>query len=550
MTTLRRIAVLLLLTLVPALLPACSKDDPVVPAPDSFTSVVDAGGTYQSAVQSAEVEVLETAEDELPDGTVLICSTERHSIVDTPLDYATFDPDADIVFPGSLLQGNSLGGASPEPISVERAGGTITINLVNGSQAVSADVDRVRYSEVIQAMNDIVAENTGVLPAAFTYRSSQVQSREQMALKMGVNASSITTDVDARLSLDTDESTSSFLVELNQRYYTMVFDLPTSLADLFADSVTPDQLARFVSPDNPATYISSVTYGRRFYLLIESTESAAEVKASIDASYEAALAGGSAHLDGRDFSTLGNVNVKVFALGGDHALALGAFNGDVDAVAAFLTEGGSIDTGVPLSYKVRNVKDDTSVAVNVATEYEVRNCTVQTVGSYVNDFGSSTESWTGYGDFRDLEVRYDGAIDGGYMRLVDRGEGQTCYFRAPLAYHGDWSQFFGGRLSFYLWTGGPGDYGVLDDVVINDSAGNRLALRFGRAPSRNGFTPFYIEMDATENWTFNGATATDEDIRTVLADVVDLFIRAEYYDKAGDWTAMDRFRLVQAGAGS
>ena len=79
-------------------------------------------------------------------------------------------------YPGSLLQGRSLGGATPDPISVDRAGGTVTINLLNGSEEVSRTVDEVRYDSVIQAMNDIIDRNTGVLPAAFTYQMSEVQS--------------------------------------------------------------------------------------------------------------------------------------------------------------------------------------------------------------------------------------------------------------------------------------------------------------------------------------------------------------------------------------
>jgi len=527
------------------LLAGCGGDDsPTSPQLETFEAVVDHGGTYEKVEPREEIEVLSSAEETLPDGTLLMCTSERHSIVDAPQNYATFDPNAEVVFPGNLLQGRSLGGATPDPIVLDRAPGTITINLVNGSEVVSADVDEVRYSTVIQAMNDIIADNSGVLPAAFTYSSAEVQSREQMALRMGVNVNSLTTDVRARLSLNQDTSYSSFLVELTQRYYTMSFDMPSSMGALFADTVTPADLARYVSDDNPATYISSVTYGRRFYLLIESTESASEMSASIRASYDAALAGGSAHLEGRDADSLTNVNVKVFALGGDANLALAAFNGDVDAVAAFLTEGGDITTGVPLSYTVRNVKDNSLVNVKVATEYEVRNCVVQAIGSYRNDFDSSTEGWTPYADHRDFGVYYTDPIDGGYLRVTDRGEGPTCYFRAPLGYHGDWSQFYGGEMSFYLWVGGPGSAFARDDVVFYDGSGNRLAMRLDHTPYRNGFFPFYVTLDETEGWLYNGAAATAEQVQLVLSDVADLFIRAEYFDAAGDWTAMDRF-LVQ-----
>jgi len=546
MSTLRTSLLLMIFAVSLLMLPACGSDEsPTGPEePGSFAEVVDKGGIYEPVEPTADIQVVAEEDEELSDGTILTCTTEHHSVVDAPLDYATFDPNAEVVFPGNLLQGNSLGGATPNPIAVERSGGTITINLLNGSEAVSRTVDQVRYSTVVQAMNDIIADNTGVLPAAFTYHSAQVQSRQEMALRMGVNVNSLTTDVNARLSLSSEETYNSFLVELTQRYYTMSFDLPTSLGGLFADSVTPADLARYVSEDNPATYISSVTYGRRFYLLIESTESVSEMQASISASYNAALAGGSGHLEGRDFSTLTNVNVKVFALGGDHQLALASFNGDVDAVAEFLTEGGNIDTGVPLSYVVRNVKDNSTVAIKVATDYDVRNCIVQSIGQYANGFDGSPEGWTGYADYRDFGVYYEGALDGGYVKLFDRGQGYTCYFRAPLAYHGDWSQFYGGQMSMYLWIGGPGDYFTRDDVVFYDGSGNRLTTRFGQ-PLRTGFFPKYVQLDTSRSWTYNGQPATEQNIRDVLADVADLFIRAEYLDAAGDWAAMDLFRVEQ-----
>ena len=135
---------------------------------------------------------------------------------------------------------------------------------------------------------------------------------------------------------------------------------------------------------------------------------------------------------------------------------------------------------------------------------------------------------------------------GAYLYLKDRGQGYTSYFRAPLAYHGDWTQFLGGRMSFYLWVGGPGAYFARDDVVILDSSENRLAHRFSHAPYRTGFFQFYVDLDETENWLFNGQPATDADIAAVLSDVVDVFIRAEYFDQGGDWGALDLFKVVRA----
>jgi hypothetical protein len=140
--------------------------------------------------------------------------------------------------------------------------------------------------------------------------------------------------------------------------------------------VTPDDLDPFVGPGNPPAFISSVTYGRIFYLLIESTSSLTEIEASIDASFNAAVVGGSLGVNSTYLGELENSRVSAFALGGDSESAINAITDDFDALKSFLASGGQINTGVPLSYVVRSVaRRDQIVSVGVGTEYEIRECT-------------------------------------------------------------------------------------------------------------------------------------------------------------------------------
>jgi Thiol-activated cytolysin/Laminin B (Domain IV) len=512
----------------------------------TFDGVVAYGGTYEEAAPTENETILSSGQETGDDGTVMSCTTKHVSIVDAPSDYATFDPNADVIYPGSMLQGASLGGASPDPIVVERAPGTISINLLNGSQATFVDIPEVKYSKVIQAMNDILAENSGVVPAAFSYNFSEVQSERQMALNMGVNFKSLTTNVKARLSFSEDRDYNRMLVELNQRFFTMSFDMPTSTAGLFQESVTPADLARYVQPGNPATYVGSVTYGRRFYLLVESTSSVRDMRASVDASYKAALAGGSAHLDGQYVNSLENVNIKVFALGGDASQALATFQGDLDQVATFLTQGGDITTGVPLSYVVRNVYDNSIVNVKVATDYDLKTCTVLAQGLYAANFDNvgNTEGWTAYGDFRRPLRVLDTAssFDGPYLAGNDLGQGGTGFFRAPLAWGGDWSHFYGGKISYYLLVGGNGSYFAKDDIVIYGKDSQRITAKFiGPWVPTSGFFKFSVDIDET-NFKLNGVTPTKEQLVEALSDVSDFFIRGEYLNGV-DWGCIDVLRV-------
>ena len=84
-----------------------------------------------------------------------------------------------------------------------------------------------------------------------------------------------------------------------------------------------DDLDPFIGPGNPAAYISSVAYGRRFYILVESTQTSTEIEAAISASYNAAAAGGAIDAEATYVRDLDEVRIKVHAMGGDQSLALG-----------------------------------------------------------------------------------------------------------------------------------------------------------------------------------------------------------------------------------
>lgn len=547
-------------------LAACGDEDPTGPdgpktSAADFQEAIDEGGTYEVVVPSESSEVVATDDEYNPDDqSIWRCTTERRSVVDAPEDYATFNPNAEVIYPGSLLQGSTLADATPEPIVVDRAGGTISIDIINGSSDVSREVDEVKRSTIAQASNDIIQANVGVVPAAFTYRSENIQSSQQMALAMGVNFSTLTTAVRANLSFSSEQEYNRFLVVFNQRFYTMSYDLPTSLDKLFASSVTPEELAPYVNDGNPATYISSVTYGRRFYLMIESTSSITEMSASIQGSYDAALTSGGGSFSGTYVTELNNVKVKIFALGGNANSATAAFNGNLDGLRDYLTDS-DIRTGVPLSYVVRNVSDNTIVNVKVATDYDLKTC--ENVGGAIlsSSFDTTTEGWSCTGDCYDFkwgnlsEFRYVG----GYVWGKDGANGDTYYFRAPDKYHGDLTRFHAGTLSFALnhgagTNGDPrvdGSYGgPLDDVIIS-GASKTLIFRIPQAnwPVAAFFRLYEIPLDATVDWFVDSGgsrfEATDDDIQEVLENVTSVRVRGEYISGT-DWCSIDEFELRAA----
>jgi len=391
----------------------------------TFEEVIQSGREFEQIPQSRTTDTLAVSEPIAEDRQVeedgssesqrWICTTKTLSVLDGNGQFPLFNTNADVVFPGNLLQGKTLSNATPSPIVVERAGGTISYNLTNGNLSSTFSVDRVSKSSIQNAMNNIIANSGEEVPAKFQLDIQEVQSESQLAVELGLNVSTFTTKVKSNMSFSTDRQYNRFLVKLSQEYYTMSFDLPTSLSQLFDESVTPEQLATYVQPDNPATFISSVTYGRIFYMLVESTSSSQEMDAKLDLSYKAFDNKVSGDVDMESFNQMKNVKIKVIAYGGDSAGAISlAGERSIEAIAGRLEESTNIRTGLPLSYVVRSVeRPDQVVGTKIATEYDVKNCELKgtlppvTFQSWVDLFEDGVGAATNVRD--DIVILFNGA---------------------------------------------------------------------------------------------------------------------------------------------
>lgn len=387
-------------------LTACSNDDPVAPPGGGTSStelgqILDDAGAFADFQESyAETDPVEF--EETVGADPYYCTRRTVSLTEGYSDFPQFDPNSQVIFPGNLLQGNTLDDATPSGIPVDRGPGTVVITLVNGADSASRRLDEVGLGSVYDAMNEIIAANPGDLPARTTYSMERISSREQLGVSLRAEYSNLTTDVQGSFDYNSDVSYNRFLVRLTQSYYTIAFEPPTDSGDFFGANVTAEQLNRYVQPGNPAAYVSSVTYGRVFYLLIQSTDSVQEIEASVDASFNGAVAGGSIGSDVTYISELSSVQIGGYAIGGNASQAAAALTGDFEALKTFIAEGGTITTGQPLSYTVNAANDPArQLKVKVATTYDVVDCAPlgdslpDGVAWYRADSGVVTESILG-----------------------------------------------------------------------------------------------------------------------------------------------------------
>src|SRR5690606_2739099 len=79
---------------------------------------------------------------------------------------------------------------------------------------------------------------------------------------------------------------------------------------------------------------------------------------------------------------------------------------------------------------------------------------IETGSAIISSFGVDDEGWTAIADVLSIGRSASGGNDGGYLRVVDAELGDIWYFSAPEKFLQDKSAYYGGSLSFDLFTTG------------------------------------------------------------------------------------------------
>lgn len=386
---------------------ACTKDEMIDYS--SFSSVIASVGAFDDVPEvENETELSSTESEETREGVKWNCTTrtvKAEAAAGGQGGFPSYNPNASVIYPGNLLQGASLDQATPDIIAVKRTGGVISTDVIDGSMAPYFEVDEINKSQVTLALNQIVANSTGVIPSNFDFQYYNVQSEEEFAMKARMSVKTMATSFNGRLEFSSEKSYNRYYITLNQSYYTMSYDIPTSLDEVFAPEVVPEDLGKYTGFGNPACYISDVTYGRIFTMLVESTSSVTDMEAAVSGAFRGIGAKVKGEVEVDYFKSLNDLKIQVFAFGGkdDKTLETIGTHGDLNKLVSILAEASDIRTGKPISYVARSVYDNQIVSVKLATEYDVKEC-IPTIDP---DAPPYTRHWAGLSkDFGGVGAMY------------------------------------------------------------------------------------------------------------------------------------------------
>ncbi len=400
----------------------------------------------QSAGATDEQESPGATESDPPvqDGLNLIqCARTDFSLAKNFDQVSILRPTTGVVFPGALVKGNgSLLDGVPEPLPLDRAPVTVRVNLPGMGTSGTRTIDNPSNSSVQAAIDDALewwnanAYEEGYVNAAqSSFQLSQSFSSEQVALKVGLNASWATGDASAQFKFNSSEEKMTLLAVFKQAFYDVTLDTPQKPEDVFGPNATLDEVKRQITNDVPPAYVSSVTYGRLIMARMETSAkmTRAEFEAAARNAFTAVEVSGSVEASYEKLNQ--NLSISVVTLGGNAAIATQAINTSspkalVEGMQAVIKGDNAVysrsNPGIPIAYQVRYLKDNSLAKLGYTTEYTTTECSVMKNKSRVtltlNKFHvvKDCDGVEGSGDFHLYAAIYDNSTGANTLR-TDKG---------------------------------------------------------------------------------------------------------------------------------
>jgi thiol-activated cytolysin len=353
----------------------CSSDDSTIeifPEEDFNTHVQSLSYIIQPEEIETPIEIETISEDE-SDGNYT-CNVKRYKAAPGFNELTLMDPTTDVIFPGAMINGESIPSGEYIPIIADRAPINISVSLQNIVGSPFRTIENPNLSSVRAAIHDIFnADVNGATPAQISFTMEEVHSEEQFNLAVGVNFKSPLTKMSSSFDFNDETKKSRIVVKFLQIYYTIDVD-PNARPNDFFNSIPNTDIFGSVSP----LYVSTVTYGRMALFTFESEYSSKEMKGAIDATFKSKLGNteGGGNISPADSTKIESSTMNAVIFGGAGSSGVNAIHG-IEGLKKYISEGGDYSKespGAPLSYKMRYLKDNSVAKIVMSSEYNVRTC--------------------------------------------------------------------------------------------------------------------------------------------------------------------------------
>ena len=319
-----------------------------------------------------------------------VCSATPYSVQKTPKDIVMYSPNAAILYPGAFVQGKSYknGIGSLLPLAIpQRAPINVSIPAIQ-TGANYRTVDTVDQAHVASAVGSIignaVANNLQASSSIFWHMDTYYKE-SQFALTFNASGHYLGFSASVGGSVNSNSSQNTVVAQFYEKMFTVVVSPPSLPSGWFRSDFTAAALQQHVDagtigPDNLPVYIGEIVYGRMMMFSVSSSASVSDIQASISASYNGLVGGGSANLTAEQQSILRTATIQMASVGGNDSATIAMIRSG--NWADYFTASAPLSTAEPLSYDFYNLADNTLAQVTEATSYNVTTCSPATAGQF------------------------------------------------------------------------------------------------------------------------------------------------------------------------
>ena len=401
------------------------------------------------------------------------CSSTPYSLTSNPEKIVMYNPDASILWPGSLIQGKSYANGVGSLLGLtiaERAPIQVAItDFFNDNPAQF--VENPSLVTVTAAIGNMVggAQAEGLdTPSSIQFNMETYHSDTEFAAAFSISGNYLGFSGSASGEKNSNASETTVAVHFYQQMFTVSVAPPQTPGAFFSDDFTAEKLQEQVDlnkmgPDNLPVYLSEVVYGRMMMFTMTSNASEDEIRGTINAAYNGI--GGSAE---------GSLSASQKEILESSKIAITSYGGPADATIAMIRSGdwsqyftktAALTTAKPLSYVFRNLGDGSIAKVSEAGTYNIRECAAKIAAPGTFDFalvqrtdGMPIETpYTSYaGDFNgdnhdDLLFNHKGnnneimlafGNETGGFDIINPGTDEALYYAThPEKAAGGWSNY-------------------------------------------------------------------------------------------------------------
>ncbi|HWR84179.1 MAG TPA: thiol-activated cytolysin family protein [Candidatus Deferrimicrobium sp.] len=370
----------------------CSdKKSPTSPVPADVDAYLATLPTWEEFADVQDTATQPAGDKVAEMSSQVLCTTTPYNITQNPDQIVTFGSAPDVLYLGSLIQGDSyLGGlGTMEELPIrQRAPLTIAIKLFTGTDITSV-VQNPDAASVQAALNTLVADaaaNGQQSGSRISYNYKESFSAMQAALSLGVSFKYMTSAGQAALDFQMSESSHTITALFKQIMFEAYIVRPQTPGQFFSANFTQERLDEQITlgnigPNNLPVYVSRIQYGRMLLYSMTSSSSSSLLKAAVSASYNG-VASVDANIRTEVQNILQNADIKVATIGGDPQGVMSLLRSG--QLKDYFTTDDPITTAEPLAYALCNLADGSLAQVSEMTSYSIKECSEVGVLCFTN----------------------------------------------------------------------------------------------------------------------------------------------------------------------